>query len=392
MFTLLVEGWRFYPQSLSIVNQFQCLELLKHPVRLFHTDVPPPPAGMLRIGHAWESNRRLLGDAQARALALIPDPDPGERPDSVYRIFFPHDFSEARHGRTFVFVVTEARGISPYRIGGNIPLRKALGPEVTIVTPSNWSRLGLVESGAAESRVAVVPHGVDTAIFHPVEETERAQLRRKLGWEESFVFLHVGAQYEWKGTGLALKAFAAMAATEPRARLALKGVDDIYASRASVARLEHGLTAAEQALIQSRLHYVGDTLSFAALANLYRAADVLLSPYLGEGFNLPALEAIACGLPVICTEGGPTDDFIRDDFALRIESRLVPTADKQGFWLYPDLDHLIALMRQVVGDDGLARRARKHGPEHVRAHYTWEHAVARLLEVLMERPAASVSP
>jgi len=392
MFTLLVEGWRFYPQSLSIVNQFQCLELLKHPLRLFHADAPPPPSGMLRVGRAWEPNRRLLGTAQASALAAIPAPQSDIRADAVYRIFFPHDLSASRCGRTFVFIVTEARGIQPHRVGGNIPLGRALPRDVTIVTPSNWSKLGLVESGANESQIAVVPHGVDTGIFRPVDDLERARLRRRMGWEDSFVFLHVGAQYEWKGTPLVLKAFAALAAKEPRARLCLKGIDDIYASRVWVEYLSKMLKAEEQEVVRSRLQYVGDTLSFADLANLYRAADVLLSPYHGEGFNLPALEAIACGLTVICTKGGPTDDFVRDDFALRVESRLGPTADGQGMWLFPDLNHLYVLMRRAVGDDDLARRARKHGPDHVRAHYTWKHAVDRLLDVLMERPAASVSP
>ena len=42
MLTLLVEGWRSYAQSHSIVNQFQCLELLKRgDIRLFHTEAPP---------------------------------------------------------------------------------------------------------------------------------------------------------------------------------------------------------------------------------------------------------------------------------------------------------------------------------------------------------------
>ncbi|MEO8161138.1 MAG: hypothetical protein ABI588_06945 [Arenimonas sp.] len=46
--TIVVEGWRFYAQSHSIVNQFQCLELLKRgDIRLFHTEAPHPPPGLV---------------------------------------------------------------------------------------------------------------------------------------------------------------------------------------------------------------------------------------------------------------------------------------------------------------------------------------------------------
>ena len=55
---------------------------------------------------------------------------------------------------------------------------------------------------------------------------------------------------------------------------------------------------AEMDKITSKLIYVGDTLSFVQLAKLYQAADAYVSPYLAEGFNLPVLEAAACGLPV----------------------------------------------------------------------------------------------
>lgn len=52
-----------------------------------------------------------------------------------------------------------------------------------------------------------------------------------------------------------------------------------------------------------------------------QASDVYVAPYLGEGFNLPVLESVACGTPVIVTSGGPTDAFTAPAFATRIPSR-----------------------------------------------------------------------
>ncbi len=58
-----------------------------------------------------------------------------------------------------------------------------------------------------------------------------------------------------------------------------------------------------------RVRLIEDELSDDELAALYRACDVLVHPYRGEGFAMPVLEAMACGLPVIVTGGGPTDEF-----------------------------------------------------------------------------------
>ena len=60
----------------------------------------------------------------------------------------------------------------------------------------------------------------------------------------------------------------------------------------------------------AKVIYLGDDLPAADIGRIYRAADVLVAPYRGEGFCLPALEAMACGLPVIHTGTGPTAEFV----------------------------------------------------------------------------------
>ncbi|HLF58641.1 MAG TPA: glycosyltransferase family 4 protein [Alphaproteobacteria bacterium] len=382
MFTLLVEGWRFYPQSFSIVNQFQCLEILKREdVRLFHRDIPQPEDKRLMRGKRWKISTGFLDVDDAKALATIPTPD-GATPDAVFRIFFPYEFSTAPQGRTFVFVVTGRGQVPSFMIPGRRKMAEVLaGQDITLVTPSEYSKRSLIASGAEGSRIAVVPHGVDTRFFHPAPAKERADLRRKFGWDGRFVFLNVGAQYWWKG-GLPLaKAFAAVANKHPHVLLVMKGLDDVYASRASLAELSRHLTSAERSTLQTHARYLGGTLSFSRVADLYRAADALVAPYMGEGFYLPALEAIACGLPAICTKGGPTDDFLRDEFALPIESRLNPDVT-ESTRLIPDIRHLVALMEQAVADEGLTDRARRLGPAHVAENYTWAKVTDRLLDVL----------
>jgi glycosyltransferase involved in cell wall biosynthesis len=121
------------------------------------------------------------------------------------------------------------------------------------------------------------------------------------------------------------------------------------------------------------------------MASLYHSADCYVSPYLAEGFNLPALEAAACGLPIICTAGGPTDDFTTDAFAWRIRSRQTPLveAGTQMTALLPEAQHLEQLMHEVVVDDAFRKQALMAGPAHVAAHFTWKHVVDKLLTVLL---------
>jgi glycosyltransferase involved in cell wall biosynthesis len=66
------------------------------------------------------------------------------------------------------------------------------------------------------------------------------------------------------------------------------------------------------------------------MRQLYAAADLYASPYRAEGFNLPVIEAVACGCPVLVTRGGATDDFFEPFMGLQIRSepasRLAPNS------------------------------------------------------------------
>jgi glycosyltransferase involved in cell wall biosynthesis len=138
--------------------------------------------------------------------------------------------------------------------------------------------------------------------------------------------------------------------------------------------------------LAGRIQFVGASLSFSRLAELYQAADTYLSPYTGEGFNLPALEAAACGLPVICTSGGPTDDFVTPEFTLTIRSqrRIWLGANGVEFVvLSPDPQHLVELMTEVIENTAWRQVAQTSGPAHVAGRFTWDHTVDKLVPMLL---------
>jgi glycosyltransferase involved in cell wall biosynthesis len=373
--TLLVEGWRSIPHSYALVNQYQLLELLRQrdAVRVLHRDLPFHDAD-------WRAQRGILDEADERLIAAIPSPAAGEPADASYRIGFPYDFCRPAAPRSLVFATSEYGFVPEHAVAPAGPLRDALrASDCVLVTPSSWSREGLLREGAAPERVAVVPHGADLRVFRPLPPAERAALRAALGLD-SFTFLTVGAATLNKGSPLLFKAFAALLERHPDARLVLKGLDALYPSREFVPGAGASLTAAERERVQPRLVYLGETWDARRLATLYQAADAYVSPYLAEGFNLPVLEAAACGTLAICTAGGPTDDFTTEEFALRIGSRRAPAPQSpRGILLQPDAAHLAELMLRAVETPSLRERARAAGPRHVAAGFTWRHAAERLL-------------
>ena len=373
-----VEGWRLIPHSYAIVNEFQCLELLRRrDVQLSHRDAPFFNAG-------WSNIAGLLPEAKGRLIRELDGGIDGADADVVYRISFPMDFRPIPQP-LFVFATCETGHGLDEVLGGRTLVEAQRAAGATIVTPSNWSRNGFIRLGIRGEDVRVVPHGIDPAICRPYSRAKRERLREKAGLGQRFVFLSVGAMTANKGIGLLLRAFAEVARRRPEAVLILKGMDALYTSRQF---LNYYLREGRVGDVMNRIRYIGEPLSFQAMADLYNAADAYVAPYRAEGFALPALEAAACGLPVIATAGGPTDDFLDDSFALRIRSTLREWREEGSgpvlTELLPDGDHLAELMRKVLEEEGWRRSAQRAAADHVGERFTWSTAVDRLLALLRE--------
>jgi len=378
---IIVEGWRFLPHSYAIANQFQLLEMLKYPnLEIFHKDIP-------FLDENWQPVAGLLNATAEAAIKNIPHPWASLKADATLRISVPYNFATSNTKRTCLFATTEW-GIlhnENFRITGAASLREGhSNSDIIIITPSHWSKTGFIRSGANPDRTIVIPCGIDPNIYKPLTKSEREALRKQLGWD-GFVFLNIGAGSPNKGIDLLLKAFSVVVESYPEARLVLKGEESIYESDSLIAQNLDELTFDEAEKVLPRMAYIGETLPFAKMAQLYQAADAYVSLYLAEGFNLPALEAIACGLPIVCTKGGPTDDFTTPDFALHVESTFQEgtSNDRQIFRLMPDLEHSIALMKNIIEQPEFCDRSREAGPKFVATGFTWKHVTDQLLEVLV---------
>ncbi|MDX6555380.1 MAG: hypothetical protein QOD86_1575 [Miltoncostaeaceae bacterium] len=259
-------------------------------------------------------------------------------------------------------------------------------------TPSAFARQAFVDSGVAPELVHVVPNGVDLARFTP------AGPRRPLPTTKGTVLLFVGGTIFRKGVDLLLEAYGRAFGSEDDVCLVVKatgaaGAYDGQTADAALARFGEVPGAPELVMLD-------EDLPSAELPALYRAADVLVQPYRAEGFCLPVLEGLACGLPIVVTAGGPTDDVVSDACAWRIPAarRPLPPSELElvgeGWMLEPDVDALIDALRAAV--DPAARAAKAACARTHAAPWGWDSAAAaaraRLDALAGVRPVRALDP
>ncbi|HKW36590.1 MAG TPA: glycosyltransferase family 4 protein [Burkholderiales bacterium] len=152
--------------------------------------------------------------------------------------------------------------------------------------------------GTPEGKLHVIYNGIDLEAFHPrLREAHRASLRQRLGIpREARAFLHVGAGFERKGVFRLIEALALSGAGD--AHLMIVGSDK---TRARAERL------AAASGVASRVHFAGTQ---ADVRPWYGAADAFVLATLYDPFPNAALEAMACGLPVVTTRQCGTAEII----------------------------------------------------------------------------------
>lgn len=244
--------------------------------------------------------------------------------------------------------------------------------------PSHFNIETFRNSGVSRP-IHVIPLGIDPNYFHP-----RIKARR---FSEKFTFLSVFEWGERKAPEVLLRAFTTAFTDKDDVVLVLKTDNrdgDVNVAQ-QIAALNLPRNAPKIVLLYNQ------ELPGYQLGSLYRGADCFVLPTRGEGWGMPILEAMACGLPVIATNWSAQTEFIRDDICYPLQpSRLIPAVAKCPYyagyeWADPDFEQLVYLMRKVYEQREEAQAMGRRAAEHVAREWTWDRAaekvVARLREI-----------
>ena len=202
-----------------------------------------------------------------------------------------------------------------------------------------WQRRIAAEFGRTP---VIVGNGVDRDRFTSRPDGRDAALRATLAPGPGPLFLALGGIEARKNILAVLDAFLLLRRARPDARLLVAGgatlLDHAGTRSAFTARLDESGAAGSVLL--------GGVVADADMPGLYRIADALLSVSQAEGFGLCAIEAMACGVPVIVSDIAPFTEHLRRDEAL---------------WADPDDPAGIAAAMRTVLDPMVAARLRAAG-------------------------------
>jgi glycosyltransferase involved in cell wall biosynthesis len=219
-----------------------------------------------------------------------------------------------------------------------------------LVTVSESSKRDITaQMGVDADRLHIVPVGVDPAIFRPIPEIARVPGR---------IMTTASADVPMKGLAPLLEALAKVRTEREDAHLVVIGKPK---ERSRIPAL------IERLGLSGVVRFVSGVTT-ERIVELYAETEVACVPSLYEGFSLPAVEAMACGVPVVATTGGAVPEVVGRDGETGV---LVPPGDPSA---------LAGGIVRALGDPALRARIGAAGRERALHKFTWRATAEGTIE------------
>jgi D-inositol-3-phosphate glycosyltransferase len=218
---------------------------------------------------------------------------------------------------------------------------------------------------ACPDNVFVVAPGVDLQTFSPGIGKSAARVKLNIA-PDAIMLTFVGRIQPHKGPDVLLRAAAEMVSHSPHLRAKLAVVIMGGASGSGLNELEKLKTLAKFLKIEDVTHFV-DPVSRELLPDWYRASDLVCVPSYSESFGLVALEAQACGTPVVATAIGGLRTAVSDG----ISGSLVDGHDPKAW---------SAVISRLIAEPQRRLLLSMGAVEHA-SHFGWENTARKTLDV-----------
>lgn len=249
---------------------------------------------------------------------------------------------------------------------------------------SEWQRECSIAQGIPEEFVKVVPEGVDPDVYKPLENviwSPPASLP-----QPPFNFVYVGQWQPRKSTEEVCRAFIkAFPLTgnyqedikRPDVRLYLSA-DTLFPSdnyKSTEERLEaYGIKDPRIIVVhfEERADYI----------RRLQSAHCFVSCARSEGWGLPIIEAMACGVPTIVADWSGSTEYATDCIRIPIKKLIKPFGiygnwDVPGQWCEPDFDVLVSSMKEVVERYEIAKTNALKSSDRIRDKFSWDAAAKK---------------
>jgi glycosyltransferase involved in cell wall biosynthesis len=207
----------------------------------------------------------------------------------------------------------------------------------------------LVDLGIKSEKIEVIHNGIDTDLFVPTKE---------LGFDKRNL-LWVGRCVKGKGLDYLIDAFSILKTRHPDVTLTMVGEG---ADKNRIAQKIRDLNLENSIMMK-------DFVPNSEIVDMYQNSSVFVLPSLEEGVPRTILEAMSCGIPVVCSRLPQLVDIV-DGGGL-----LVSVKDPQA---------LATAISEVLSDSSLVQKFRKNGRRNVVENYSWKDTVKKTVQLYKE--------
>ncbi|NBU34015.1 glycosyltransferase [bacterium] len=401
---VLFKGWTRVPHSYAMVNCFQMVALK----RRFKDDIDIYVQEMDYYQEHWNKAQKWVYNADMIKILKSFKEYAGEPVDLVYSITYPYNVTSVPGAKKCVFYTSEFSALDRnyFVLNGNSVMTEGVikqylqsHPDIYFTSPSEWSARGMRLLGLPDSRNRTITHGIDPDTFRLLNKPTNVRDFYNIA-DTDILLMNIGAMTKNKGITLIIETLNELVNRRGliHYKLLLKGTGDLYETSTFVRSylqefVNSGImTKAElDLLVEEYIIFTDKTLSYEKINELYNAADIYVSPYLAEGFNLTTLEALAAGLPVIVPQSGSTQEYIDaikanggGEFVKHVPTQVI-TFTNTGF--RQNVIQSIDLTQTVLDAEKAIYELRKTKAylypamrEYITSHYSWDNVAGELMD------------